>query len=300
MSAVLSWIIIGILFSVGVYFVALLERWSISGRLEWGGPVHAFLQVFGQEEIRTRRYDTVFYEATPVIFIVVVLLSITILPFAKDTVILDLGTAALFINAALVYIMVSLIMAGWSANGVYGMIGGWRAMAQLIAYSMAVVMAITAAVMRAESMGMTQIIESQAPLWNIIYQPVGFLLFYLAAMAMAFLPPFDLPVAEGELAGGAWAEFTGTRKILFRLGRLLLILTLSLAVSVFFLGGWLGPWLPGFLWTFIKTALVAASFFWVGRYFPRIRHDHLLEWGWKYAVPAALFNILQVGILLLL
>jgi NADH-quinone oxidoreductase subunit H len=299
MSAI-SWILIGLLFAVSISFVALMEHWSFSGRLDWAGPFNALLRSFGQEEIRTRRYDTVFYEATPVIFIVVVLLSITILPFAKDTVILDLGTAALFINAALVYIMVSLIMAGWSANGVYGMIGGWRAMAQLIAYSMAVVMAITAAVMRAESMGMLEIVQSQAPLWNIVYQPVGFLLFYFAVMAMAFLPPFDLPTAEGELAGGAWAEFTGARKILFRLGRLILVLTLSLAVTIFFLGGWLGPWLPGFVWTFIKTALVAASFFWVGRYFPRIRHDHLLEWGWKYAVPAALFNILQVGIVLLL
>ena len=299
MSAI-SWIVIGLLFAAGIYFVAVLERWSMSGRLEWSAPFNALLQTFGREEIRTRRYDTVFYEATPVIFIAVVLLAITILPFAEGTIILDLGTAALFINAALVYIMVSLIMAGWSANGVYGMIGGWRAMAQLIAYSMAVVMAITAAVMRAESMGMLEIVQSQAPLWNIIYQPVGFLLFYFAVMAMAFLPPFDLPTAEGELAGGAWAEFTGARKILFRLGRLLLILTLSLAVTVFFLGGWLGPWLPGFVWTFLKTALVAASFFWVGRQLPRIRHDHLLEWGWKYAVPAALFNILQVGIVLLL
>ncbi|MCW9706229.1 NADH-quinone oxidoreductase subunit H [Aliifodinibius sp. 1BSP15-2V2] len=296
----LTWIAIGLLFAAGVYFVALLEQWSLQGYFDWAAPFNAFLRSFGQEEIRTRRYDTVFYEATPVIFIAVVLLAVAILPFARETVILDLGTAALFINAALVYIMVSLIMAGWSANGVYGMIGGWRAMAQLIAYSMAVVMAITAAVMRAESMAMTPIIQSQASLWNIFYQPVGFLLFYGAVMAIAFLPPFDLPTAEGELAGGAWAEFTGARKTLFRLGRLLLILTLSLAVTIFFLGGWLGPWLPGFVWTFIKTTLVAASFFWVGRYFPRIRHDHLLEWGWKYAVPAALFNILQVGIVLLL
>lgn len=299
MSAI-TWSFIALLFVAGVYGVAVLERWSTSGRLEWDGPIHAFLRLFGQEEVQTRRYDTVFYETTPVIFIAVVLLAVTILPFARDTVILDLATAALFINAALVYIMVSLIMAGWSANGVYGMVGGWRAMAQLIAYSMAVVMAITAAVMRAESMGMSEIVQSQAPLWNIVYQPVGFLLFYFAVMAMAFLPPFDLPTAKGELAGGALAEFTGARKILFRLGRLMLVLTLSLAVTVFFLGGWLGPWLPGFVWTFIKTALVAASFFWIGRQLPRIRHDHLLEWGWKYAVPAALFNILQVGIVLLL
>lgn len=296
----LLWITIVLLFGAGIYGVAVMEHWASTGQLDLKAPLQSYLFLFGQEEIRTRKYDTVFYETTPVLFIAVVLLAVSILPFAEGTVILDLGTAALFINAALVYIMVSLIMAGWSANGVYGMIGGWRAMAQLIAYSMAVVMAITAAVMRAESMQMTDIILSQSTVWNIIYQPVGFLLFYFAVMAMAFLPPFDLPTADSELSGGAWAEFTGARKIFFRFGRLFLIMTVSLAVTVFFLGGWTGPILPGFVWTFLKTALVAGSFFWVGRLMPRIRHDHLLEWGWKYAVPAALFNILQVGILLLL
>lgn len=300
MTEVLAWIATMALFGGGIYFVALLEQRAYSGRLEWGRPWASLLRLFAQEEIRTRRHDTVFYQSAPVVFIGVTLLAVAVLPFGRDTLILDLGTSALFINAALVYIMVSLILGGWSANGIYGMAGGWRAMAQLIAYSMAVVMAITAAVMRAESMQITEIIRSQIPLWNIAYQPVGFLLFYFAAMAMAFLPPFDLPIAEGELAGGAWGEFTGARKILFRLGRLILVMTLSLAVTVFFLGGWSGPLLPGFLWTFTKTALVAGSFFWVGRLLPRIRHDHLLEWGWKYAVPAALFNILQVGILLLL
>jgi NADH-quinone oxidoreductase subunit H len=300
MNGFWTWTVITILFLAGIYFVALLEEWAISSRIDWAAPFSAFAHLFMQEEVRTQKQDKTFFEAAPVTFIAVVSLAITMIPFAQNTVLLDLATGALFINAALVYIMVSLIMAGWSANSVYGMIGGWRALAQLIAYSMAIVMAITAAVMRAQSMQITKIIHSQASLWNIIYQPVGFLLFYAAVMAMAFLPPFDLPVAGGELAGGAWSEFTGTRKMLFRLGRLMLILTLSLAVTVFYLGGWAGPLLPGFVWTFIKTAAVAASFFGIGRLFPRICPDHLLEWGWKYAVPAALFNILQVGVVLLL
>lgn len=300
MSEFWIWSAITILFTASVYLVAVMEQWSFYGQWDWAGPARALPRVFGKEEIRPRKHDTVFFETAPVLFVAVVLLAAAIIPFAKNTFILNLGTAALFINAALVYIMVSLIIAGWSANGVYGMVGGWRAMAQLIAYSMAIVMAITAAVMRAESMQITEIIWSQETVWNIVYQPVGFLLFYFAVMAMAFLPPFDLPTAEGELAGGAWAEFTGARKTLFRLGRVLLIVTLSLAVTVFFLGGWTGPWLPGFVWTFLKTAFISASFFGIGRLLPRIRHDHLLEWGWKYAVPAALFNILQVGILLLL
>jgi len=196
--------------------------------------------------------------------------------------------------------MVAMLMGGWAVNGVYAMLGGWRFLGQLIAYSMPLVMALTATVMRAESMLPAQIVLSQRGLWNVLYQPVGFALFYLAALALAFLPPFNFPVAAGELAGGAWAEFTGGRLLLFRLGRLLLILSLALSVTVFYLGGWQGPWLPGFAWTFLKMLLVAASFLVGGRYLPRIRYDQMLEWSWKYATPAALANILWVGILLLL
>ncbi|WP_020404896.1 complex I subunit 1/NuoH family protein [Gracilimonas tropica] len=293
-------LLITLLFIAGIYLMAVMERWSLSGSLQWAGPARSFLRLFVQEEIKPRKHDTVFFETAPVLFIAVILLVIAILPFGKDLVLVDLATGALFINAALVYIMVSLMMAGWSLNGVYGMVGGWRSIAQLIAYSMTVVMALTATVMRAESMFMGGIVESQQTLWNILYQPIGFILFYLSAMAIAFLPPFDLPTADGELAGGAWADFTGLRKLLFRLGRSVLVLTLSVAVTVLYLGGWMGPWLPGFVWIFLKTLLVAVSFFVLGRYLPRIRHDHLLEYHWKYGIPMALLNIFIVGVLLIL
>ncbi|MGK7371195.1 MAG: complex I subunit 1/NuoH family protein [Candidatus Halalkalibacterium sp. M3_1C_030] len=300
MTPFLNGFMITLLFLSGVYLVAVLERWSVTGHINWGGPVRSFLLQFVREEIKTRKHDKVFFETAPVLFIGVILLTISILPFGPGSVIIDLGTGALFINAALVYIMVALLMMGWAINGVYAMVGGWRALAQLIAYSMPVVMALTATVMRAESMFLTDIVNSQQSLWNILYQPVGFVLFYISALAIAFLPPFDLPVAEGELAGGVWANLTGTRKLLFRLGRLTLVLTLSVAVVVLYLGGWMGPWLPDFVWTFLKTLLVAASFFAIGRFMPRIRHDHLLEYSWKYGVPLALYNIFQVGVVLLL
>jgi NADH-quinone oxidoreductase subunit H len=293
-------LLIVLLFLFGIYVLAVMERWQHTGAILWKEPAHTFLRMVAQEEVKPRKHDSVFYEAAPIFFIAVIVLTISILPFAKGWVLIDLATGALFINAALVYVMVCLFMAGWSVNSAYGMAGGWRAIAQLIAYSMPVVMVLTGTVMRAESMFLTDIVESQQALWNILYQPVGFILFYFAAMAIAFLPPFDLPTAEGELAGGVWAEFTGIRALIFRLGRILLVLTLSIAIVLLYLGGWIGPWFPEFIWVFIKTFLVAASFFAIGRYLPRIRHDHLLEYNWKYGIPLALFNIFQVGVLLIL
>lgn len=300
MTPLLTNFMITLLFLSGVYIVAVLERWSLTGHLIWSGPFRSFLLLFAREEIKTRKHDKVFFETAPILFIGVILLTISILPFSGDSVIINLGTGALFINAALVYVMVALMMIGWATNGVYAMVGGWRALAQLIAYSMPVVMVLTATVMRAESMFLIDIVKSQQSLWNILYQPVGFILFYISALAIMFLPPFDLPVAKGELAGGVWADLTGTRKLLFRLGRLTLVLTLSIAVVVLYLGGWIGPWFPEFVWTFLKTLVVATSFFAIGRFIPRIRHDHMLEYNWKFGVPLALYNIFQVGVVLLL
>jgi len=212
----------------------------------------------------------------------------------------DLATGALFVNAALAYVMVALVMAGWAPDAAYALIGGWRFLGQLIAYSMLIVMPLTAVAMRAQSLATTEIVASQAVLWNVVAQPLGFALFWLAAMALAFVPPFDLPVAPGELAGGVFAEYTGVRLAIVRLGRLLLVLTLALAVVVFFLGGWLGALLPAWGWTSVKTLGVAAAMLAIGRYVPRLSPDTVLAWAWKLGIPLALVNILWVGITLLM
>lgn len=293
-------LIIMILFLLaGSYLLAVVERWSVEGRWRWLSPVWKGFTTLGRESVRPRKYDSVFYEWAPLLFISAAVLAAMVLPLSKSLVVVNLGTGALFVNAALAYIMVSVLIGGWGANGNYSMVAGWRFLAQLIAYSMPVVMALTATAMRAESLLPSDIIKTQEGLWNIVQQPLGFLLFYFAAIALAFLPPFDLPIAS-ELAGGAFAEYTGKRLFILRVGRLFLVLVLALAVTVFFLGGWQGPWLPGFAWTALKTLAVAASFFVIGKYLTRIPHDLLLEWSWKYGTPLALLNILWVGIILLL
>lgn len=295
----MTWLIGSLLILVSLYLVAVLERWGNSGRWEWAWPVQLAAFCCTQENVLPQQRDKIFYESAPLLLLAAAVIGGAFLPLAEDTMLAPIATGGLFLNGALAYVMVAVLMAGWAPNGAYAVIGGWRFLGQLVAYSMPIVMAITAAVMRAESIAMGPIVQSQAGVWNIVYQPVGFVLFYLAAMALAFLPPFDLPQAEGELAGGVFAEYTGLRRLLIGLGRSVLVFTLALAVTVFFLGGWRGPWLPDLFWTFAKTLLVAWSFFAVGRILPRLRHDHTLEWGWKYATPAALFNILWVGVLLL-
>ena len=284
---------------VGAYIVAVLEAWISSGRFQLAAPIYSAIALLGRESIVPRKPDRIFFEVGPILLLLSGLLAAAVIPLAPNLIIADLATGALFVNAALVYVLVALLMAGWGPDGAYAMIGGWRFLGQLIAYAMLIVMPITAVAMRAESLLSTQIVISQADLWNIVYQPLGFILFFVASMALAFLPPFDMMIAKGELAGGVEAEYTGVRLAVFRLGRLVLIITLAAATVIFYLGGWQGPWLPPWAWSAIKILAVTASMLLIGRYLPRIREADLLAWCWMLGIPLALLNILVVGILVL-
>jgi len=293
-------VLILLLLTVGAYLVAVLEDWATSGRFRLAAPILAGIALLGRESVVPRKPDRIFFEVAPFLLLVSAILAAAVIPLMPGLIITDMATGALFINAALVYVLVALLMAGWGPDGAYAMIGGWRFLGQLIAYAMLIVMPITAVVMRAESLLTTQIVISQSGLWNIIYQPLGFILFFVAAMALAFLPPFDLTTSKGELAGGVEAEYSGVRLAVFRLGRLALIITLAAATVVFYLGGWQGPFLPPWAWSAIKILAVTAIMLSAGRYMPRIREADLLAWCWILGIPLALLNILIVGIFVLI
>lgn len=283
---------------VAIYLVAVIEAWVTTGRLQLALPIVSGVALLGREALVPRRPDRLFFEAAPPLLLIAAVASAAVLPLAPGGIFIDMATGALFVNAAWAYVMVALVMAGWGPNGTYAMVAGWRFLGQLVAYSMLIVMPITAVGMRAESLSTTTIVESQESGWNILAQPLGFLLFWLAAMAASFLPPFDHPLAPSELAGGVASEYSGVRLAVFRLGRLLLIVSLAIAVVVFYLGGWLGPWLPAWVWTAGKTLIVVAIMFSGGRLIPRLRSAHLLAWSWKLGIPLALVNIVWVGITL--
>ena len=295
----MSVVLVVLVLVAGTYLVAVLEGWASTGRFRPAGPVLSAAALVGRESLVPRKPDRIFFEAGPPLLLVSAVLAAAVLPLAPGLIVADLATGALFVNAALAYVMVALVMAGWGPDGAYAMVGGFRFLGQLVAYSMLIVMPITAVAMRAESLLTTEVVTSQASLWNALYQPLGFVLFVLAAMAVAFLPPFDLPTAPGELAGGVEAEYSGWRLAVMRLARALLVFTLALAVTVFYLGGWFGPVLPPWAWTALKTLAVAAAMLFAGRYVPRFREAQVLAWGWKYGIPLALLNIFYVGVVLL-
>jgi len=285
--------------AAGCYLVAVCESWVVHGRLSLTRPAISALALLGREQILPRTPDRLFFETGPVLLLIAGLMSVAVIPLAPGLIITDLAIGALFLNAALAYVLVALIMAGWGPNGAYGMIGGWRFLGQFVAYAMLIVMPITAVAMRAESLSTVQIVLSQATLWNVFYQPIGFVLFVIAAMGVAWLAPIDLPTGGGDLAGGVEAEYTGARLGVLRLARLVIIVALSGATVTFYLGGWLGPWLPGWAWTALKTLAVAAAMLTLGRQLPRLREARYLAVSWKLGISLALANIFLVGVIAL-
>ena len=167
-------LIVLVALAVGAYLVAVLESWAVHGRLEPARPAISALALLGRESLLARTPDRLFFEAGPVVLLVAGLLAVAVIPLAPGLIVTDLATGALFLNAALAYVLVALIMAGWGPNGAYAMIGGWRFLGQFVAYAMLIVMPITAVAMRAESLSTVDIVTSQSALWNIAYQPLGF------------------------------------------------------------------------------------------------------------------------------
>jgi NADH-quinone oxidoreductase subunit H len=210
-------------------------------------------------------------------------------------------------NVALLYVLAiagidvfGVIVGGWASNSKYAVLGSLRTCAQLISYEIPMGFAVVGVVMLAQSMSLVTIVEAQADVWNVVYQPIGFLVFFIAGMAEAQRIPFDLPEAEGDLGAGYHTEYSGMRFSLFMISEYLIMVFLSALTVILFFGGWnpLFVPLPPMVWFLLKTSFFIWLFMWFRFTFPRYRYDQLMSIGWKVLLPLALANILITGVFL--
>jgi NADH-quinone oxidoreductase subunit H len=192
----------------------------------------------------------------------------------------------------------SVAIGGWASNSKYALLGSIRGLAQLISYELSMGLSLVPVVMLARSFRLSDIVNAQATVPFIVYQPLAFIIFLISITAECKRVPFDLPEAESELVAGFHAEYSGMRFGLFMLGEYINIVLLGALATTFFLGGWHGPLLPPMVWFFLKTMVFAFIFIWVRGTMPRLRYDQLMSFGWKLLTPLALVNILVTGWLL--
>jgi NADH-quinone oxidoreductase subunit H len=305
-----------------IAYVTLLERRGLGffqsrlgpNRVGFGGilqPVADAIKLIFKEDIVPAQSNKVIHTLAPVLVLVPALMIIGVIPFGRqvkifghqiDMVISDLNIGVLYIFAVAALGIYGVILAGWSSNNKYSLLGGIRSSAQMISYEVSLGLSIVGILMMASSLSLVNIVNSQKNLldWFVFRQPLGFILFLVCAIAESNRAPFDLPEAENEIVAGFHTEYSGMKFGMFFIGEYGNMVNASAIATTLFFGGWQGPVLPPVVWFFAKLFVFLFFFIWIRATLPRFRYDQLMRFGWGVLLPLALLNILITGLVLVL
>jgi len=266
------------------------------------GPLGVFqaiadaLKMLTKEDVVPTKADKWLFLAAPIIIIIPPVLLYAVLPFGRGMVGVDLNIAVVFIVAMGAIPILAMLMAGWGSNNKYALMGGFRAVNQLLSYEIPMVLALLTVVLLAGTMSTVGIVEAQSSIPFILVTPVAFVIFFLAALAELGRTPFDLLEADSEIVAGYFIEYSGMKFALFFLAEFINLFMMAGLIATLFLGGWQWPILPSWLWFLVKTVGVIFVIMWIRSTFPRLRVDQLLGFAWKALVPLALVNLFLVAL----
>lgn len=264
-------------------------------------PIADVIKLLIKEDTTPKGADVLVYNLAPVIALASVLVIWAVIPFAPTLVGAEINIGILFIVAFGGIGTLAIIMAGWSSNNKYALIGAFRTVAQVVSYEIPMVIALLIPVILARTMSIQGIVESQE-LWNIVIAPLAAAILLISSIAEIGRTPFDLLEAESEIVAGFHIEYSGMKFGLFYAGELLHALTIGALFSTLFLGGWRGPFVEqvpvlGVIYLFIKAFLVYFLIMWIRYTLPRIRIDHMLNFNWKFLTPLALIMLMVTAIM---
>lgn len=272
------------------------------------------LKFLQKEDIIPARADRWVFALAPGVALIPAMIILVVIPFGPGLWAEDLDTGVFFALAVSSVSVIGLLMAAWSSNNKYSLMGGIRAAAQLIAYELPLVLAAAAVVVQAGTLSLVGIVEAQhsftafgIPVPYAVPQLLGFLMFFTAALAELSRPPFDMPIADAEIIAGHMTEYTGIRFAFFMLSEYAGMVVMSALATVLFLGGWyLWPGVPlpsgwlgallGFAITMGKITTLVFVMVWFRATFPRLREDQLQRFSWLILIPLALLQIVVVAV----
>jgi NADH-quinone oxidoreductase subunit H len=250
------------------------------------------LKLLGKEMITPKSVDQYVFLLAPIIAFLPAPLLVAAIPIAEGVAVSDLNVGALYLLAVSNIALLGILMAGWSSNNKYSLLGAIRAVAQNISYEIPMLLAVLTIILMAGSLKLSDIVAAQSPIPFVLLQPVAFLIYFICSIAESNRTPFDLPEAESELVAGYHTEFTGMRFALFFLAEYTQVFVLSAIVTLFFLGGWNGPFLHPVVWFMLKTYAVIFVVMWLRWTYPRLRSDQLMNFNWRILLPLAILNLL--------
>ena len=280
-------------------------------------PFADVLKLMFKEELRPGAADPLLFALAPVIAATAAFAAFAVVPFGADTTLFglleeplrlqvaDVNVAVLVIFAIASMSVYGIVLAGWSSNSKYALLGGLRASAQMISYELSYGLALASVLLMANSLSLADIVNGQAgswfgfvPRWFVFVQPLGFLIYMIAGIAETNRAPFDFPEAEQELVAGYHTEYSSMSFAMFFLAEYINMVTVSAVATDLFLGGWHGPLLPeslGWIWFLLKVSAILFFYVWMRWTLPRFRYDQLMGFGWKVLLPLAVVNLLATA-----
>ncbi|NOZ04860.1 MAG: NADH-quinone oxidoreductase subunit NuoH [Chloroflexi bacterium] len=322
--AIIKSVVIIALLLIGFAYMTYIERKVVAHMQSRIGPNRAGplgllqpladgIKLLFKEDIVPARADRVVYWLAPTLSVVPAIITFAVIPIGAPITLFgrtiplqlaDINVALLYVLAASSLAVYGVVLAGWSSNNKFSLLGGLRASAQLISYELALGLSVIGVVMLAGSLSLADIVAAQRSLPYIVLQPIGFLIFGICAVAETKRAPFDLPEAEQELVAGFHTEYSGMKFTLFYMAEYIAMITMSAMTVTLFLGGWHGPFLSellGPVWFSLKVLFLLFVFVWIRASWPRVRYDRLMGFGWKVLLPLGLLNVFltAVGIVLM-
>jgi NADH-quinone oxidoreductase subunit H len=274
-------------------------------------PIADGLKLLFKEDLIPANVNKFMYHLAPVLTFVPALIILAVIPFGKeftlfgqhiDLVISNFNMGILYVLGVSSLGIYGLVLAGWSSNNKYSLLGGLRSSAQMISYEISLGLSIIGILMLAGSLSLVDIVNSQDKFfnWFIFRQPLAFILYLVCAVAELNRTPFDLTEAESELVAGYMTEYSSMKFAMFYLAEYGNMINLAALSTTLFLGGWHGPFLPPVVWFLIKMVLFLFLYIWIRATLPRFRYDQLMNFGWKILLPLALLNIFITAVIMVL
>ncbi len=255
------------------------------------------VKLLQKEDIIPRDADRALFNLAPILAAALALGAAAVVPFSRSVVVAKLDVGVLYVLAVGGLMVIPTFCAGWGSNNKFALLGGMRAIAQSVSYSVPLVLALLVPVILSGTMSVSGIVGWQArhhwiAVWPVIPGLPAFGVYLLAMLAESNRIPFDIPEAESELVAGVTTEYTGAKFTLFYMAEYVHTLVGSALGAALFLGGWDGPVAPGMPWMALKTLTLFAAVYWVRWSLVRFRSDQLMSLSWRWLTP------LSVGLVL--
>jgi NADH-quinone oxidoreductase subunit H len=264
----------------------------------WAQLIADGVKFVQKESVVPADADRLVFQLAPAIALLPYLVALVVVPIGPGTqvgVVLDLGL--FFVLAVMGVGVLGTLMGGWASANKYSLLGGIRTAAQLMAYELPMLLSAASVAMAAGTLSLSGIVEQWRWYW-LPWQLIGAFVFFVSGLAELQRPPFDMPVADSEIIFGAYTEYTGLRFAFFLLAEYAGIVLLCLLTTVLFLGGWHGPFSAhlGWVWTLVKTLLLAFVVIWLRVSYPRLREDQLQRFAWTALIPLSLAQLAITGV----